>query len=185
MKKFKNYVLAATGVVALALTITLMNTNHAGAQQAVTPQAIAPPPQKPPKPPSQVEVVNPVLGVFDIDNARQPFQISTQLGSSFVVPADRRLVIEYVSIRAHGALGGYLAANLETSVNNVITLHELGFAPSQQTNINSYFASLPVRIYADPGTNVSASANSSGGPTGTLTVSGYLVDVSKFEGIPF
>jgi len=76
MYQFKNYALAAIGVVALALAITLVNTKRAGAQQT---EAIARPPAKPASP---VEVVNSPtvyiagtpLPVYDIDNARQPFQ---------------------------------------------------------------------------------------------------------------
>src|SRR3989442_1703182 len=79
MKKFKNYSVIAVGILALLVAVALINASHARAQQAQAAKAIRPPP----KPAQPVEVVNTPLAVmadvplpvFDIDNARQPFQV--------------------------------------------------------------------------------------------------------------
>src|SRR6476469_6120988 len=110
MDKLKNYALAAIGVIAVALSITLVTTKRAGAQQA---EAIARPPAKPASPVEVVNVPTVVVGntplaVFDIDNARQPFQTFdgftlTPNGPNgkfdqllITVPNGKRLVIEQI-----------------------------------------------------------------------------------------
>ncbi|HYW69860.1 MAG TPA: hypothetical protein VE961_02425, partial [Pyrinomonadaceae bacterium] len=139
MHNFKHYAFAVIGVTALALTITLVNTKRAGAQQT---EAIARTPGKPSSPvdvmntPS-VLVSNVPLPMFDMDNARQPFQLGNAVfpvtngsaGAEFTigqVPAGKRLVIEYVSGQGITPVNERLVnAYLRTSVGGTYVNHYL------------------------------------------------------------
>ena len=114
----------------------------------------------------------------------QPFQYLFQTvdngprtSQSIVVPAHKRLVIEYISASLNeypGGIGG--GVYLETvaggqDVTYYLTDSIQDFAKRNQS----------LRIYADPGTTVTVGADSSNfvtGPIGTDTeVSGYYVNV--------
>jgi hypothetical protein len=201
MKKFKNYSVIAVGILALLVAIVLINASHARAQQAQPAKVVGPPP----KPPQQVQVVNIPLPVFDIDNARQPFQASVRLNLDnsfkdlepiFTVPNDKRLVIEYISAR--GLLTGndsfcfFNRGEVRTQVaNGGVQSHYFGMnrqgTQGTDAGVDSIFAfSQQARLYADPGTTVRAEAEQVTFCKGTLdvTISGYLVDVAQFQEIP-
>ncbi len=193
MKKFKNYSVIAVGILALLVAIALINASHARAQQAQPAKAVGPPP----KPPQQVQVVNIPLPVFDIDNARQPFQASVRLGldnssdleTIATVPNDKRFVIEYISARGFLTGNGcfFNEAQLQTQVasggvqSHYLVMNLLG----TEAGTDSIFGfSQQARLYADPGTTVRARASTlfcSGGLQ--VTISGYFVDVSQFVDI--
>lgn len=191
MKKFKNYAVIAVGILTLAVAIAVINASHARAQG---PQIVVKPGKNPPQP---VQVVNPTLAVFDIDNARQPLHVSqtlvlTSCNTTEVliatVPNDKRFVIEYIS--ASGNLGGnnfFRKADVFTVVNGQGQRHYLVMNRLGNDNFSTFFAfSQQARLYADPGTLVRANATQgacSGGGILDVTISGYLVDVAQFVDI--
>ena len=132
--------------------------------------------------PLQVEVVN-TPTVHDADNpARQPVQTFVSFDDPYVVPAGKRLVIEYFSGQVINDDGTVSSATLRTSTGGSVNLdHLVPLGPPTGTNgtQNSYQFGQLVRVYADPGTEVRAAYLYSG--TGSVTVigriSGHLVDV--------
>jgi hypothetical protein len=206
MHKFKNYMLAAIGVLALASSITLVTTKRAGAQQAA---AIARPPAKPASP---VEVVNvpsvfiegTPLAVFDVDNARQPFQRDDALDFGnggprglvdfgiAVVPVNKRLIIEHVSVAGNSFPSNssqkFNKFSLKTSVNGSDANHYFGWNDQGSDGGNGWnqVISESVRLYADPGTTVRYSMDRSTNLIQShiqVSISGYFVDVAQFQDI--
>jgi hypothetical protein len=106
------------------------------------------------------------------------------VSSPFVVPANKRLVIELITgeifvptgqlIRVH-VVTQASGSNLPSHALNFNT--KLSFTGSQDI----YVATLPVRLYADPGTPVllEVQRDSETGSSGTaeVTFSGYLVNL--------
>jgi hypothetical protein len=160
---------------------------------------VLPPAEAGEKPPSPVEVVNTQANpvpIQDMDNpARQSVQHSCVCSipggsaidtDSVLVPLGKRLVIEFVSVHAllptgqipevqvftgTGALPGGT-----TSMGHQIAL--TGPLASAVTDI--YQASQPVRLYADPGSEVliHVARNQTGGAaTFKVTWTGHLVDL--------
>ena len=131
------------------------------------------------------------IPVRDGDNpARQPFQKETDLyvtdgneGASdfFNVPANKRLVIEFVSSDSDVPNGQFPRIVLATSVGGLYDYHfivatRLGAVGGS----DEFFASQPTTIYADPGTNVIVGFTRnafSGLANCRVTVSGHFVDV--------
>lgn len=119
-----------------------------------------------------VNVVNTPLPVT-VDSARQPWQMDFLGYSTFTVPADRRLTIEYISVgcfqNSTTPPFPMLAGTILTTVANVGVEY---FIPATYSGTGSgydfYYGSLPVRIYADPGTEVIVNGICD------LKVSGYL-----------
>jgi hypothetical protein len=114
-----------------------------------------------------VEVVNGPdrpIPTFDVQNpACLPFQIELVLGppngqthqtESFVVPRNRRLVIEHVSVSGSG--DGFIRTHVTTTANGVVAEHFLVNVPQGTTASGTpvFHASQPTRWYADPGTEV-------------------------------
>ena len=133
--------------------------------------------------PIPVTVANTVQN-RDADNpAQQPFQTLIQPSSdtaasaaqSFSVPAHKRLVIEFVSseLNEYPRGGGAYSYLTTTAGGQTVTYY---FANTyESTNRKSQV----VRLYADPGTDVTVGANTYGGNgVGTDTeLSGYYVNV--------
>jgi hypothetical protein len=128
--------------------------------------------------------------VRDVDNpARQAFQdrLTFNLADGFsevcmpiaVVPAGKRLVIEYVSARVSLPGGQKLrGVQLFNNLNGDFAYHYLMPAPTGA--FNEYVVGQPLRLYADANTQVSicASRDLSAGTAQVLaTISGYLVDM--------
>ena len=133
--------------------------------------------------PISVNVANTVQN-HDADNpAQQPFQILMQPSSdttasvsqSFSVPAHKRLVLEFVSseVNEYPSKGGAYSYLTTTAGGQTVTYY---FANTYESAARK---SQVVRLYADPGTDVTVGANTYGGNgVGTDTeLSGYYVDV--------
>ena len=195
MHSFKNYALAATGVIALALSITLVTTKRAGAQQT---EAIGRAPVVTPaaKPVSPVEITNTPLPVLDIDNARQPYQSGNWLvqasngqlfanTSILTVPSGKRLVIEHVTAEGSSPNGRIISASVRTTVSVWVEDHQLVLTDQgvSANNGNFYQAtSQPMKFYADPGTSVVVSfeRNDNRNKTSmTFQLSGYYIDLPQ------
>ena len=141
-----------------------------------------------------VEVVNtsdsPVLG-RDVDHpARHPFQRGVVIefatgegiaSAQFTVPADKRLVIEYVSANIILTEGVMFRFSVRTSAGSSTGTHY--FAPISQPNFpEAYTISQDTRVYAAPGSTVTIEArrtvNATSLPsTGFASISGHLVDL--------
>lgn len=136
---------------------------------------------------------NQIVLVRDPDNpARQPVQASGDCtvinGAScstvlLGVPAGKRLVIEYVSMTVMLGVAGAMAKFSLNTVNGDFGVHR--FPWSQPTvapalgGSRTATVSQQVRIYADPGTAVSALGEVSINTTGEIVfeISGHFVDL--------
>lgn len=107
---------------------------------------------------------------------QQPFQFGminvefdpTQLGAhvSFTVPAGKRLVIEYVSGDILQDIGDAVSFAVTTTVNGVTAAHRMVLTPVGPAGgfAKAFTAAKSLRVYADPGTEVTISAlNTLGG----------------------
>jgi hypothetical protein len=101
--------------------------------------------------------------------------------ASFTVPTGKRLVVEAVS--GYALLPGGMAfryAALQTSVGGVAANHFLQTRLDPDTRANHIALPVPTRLYADPGTAVTAQVQRHGvaGATSdiTVSVSGYLLN---------
>lgn len=95
--------------------------------------------------------------VYNVRDAQTPFQANFYASPGFIeVPAGKRLVIEYVGIRAHGNEGAvYYAPAIETTTGGQTTRHYLGLQFTRAINGYAFFESgQTTRLYADPGTSV-------------------------------
>ena len=125
-----------------------------------------------------VRVVNTPLPVTVTNQAMSgtPVAFNTGASSVFTVPVAQRLVIEYVSGQC-GVTGQLLAPTpfIQTVTGGVTTSHFItlptGFIPSAEVAVQ--FGQL-VKIYADPGTNVTVGLLQQGVGCG-ITFSGQLV----------
>jgi hypothetical protein len=131
--------------------------------------------------------------MHDVDNgARQPVQFNINLfgaegsfninGSAYQVPAGKRLVIEQITARVAVDSPQWIEVRLGLTAGSTTLAHYLRLDPPLALNGgNSYYTTLPVRYYADPGTSVVVGLARSGGTTGSwngsLTFSGYLVNL--------
>jgi hypothetical protein len=112
---------------------------------------------------------------------RQPVQAYVTYASAgpdqpYVVPSNKRLVIEYVS-GSVGCKGQLSGIRLETTVADVFVTHRVLWGPRQEGGESDYFPfAQMVQLYADPGTTVKVGFNGSGTLTGKAAISGYLVD---------
>ena len=127
------------------------------------------------------EVDNPVRNPY-----QQAFFVFMAAGESGMdvdlapVPAGKRLVIEYVSIRARLASDQTLFMVLGTTAGGAGANHSIPVSQTFATFINSFrvVGGETLRIYADPGTTPFLSVdrnNTVGGMDGIVTVSGYYV----------
>ena len=111
------------------------------------------------------------------------FDPTLQGGStSFIVPVDKRLVIEYVSASIFKDGDGDIAMfDVKTTVNDATVSHFIPPTPLGAAGgyAKSYAANQSLRIYADPGTTVILTV---GNPLSSragmhVSVSGYLESV--------
>lgn len=131
--------------------------------------------------------------VSDVDNpARQPFQQLFNFsfdhtqgtnGQSFVVPAGKRLVIEFVSAAIALEMGLVVDAVVTTTVGGIAGGHHLiptSMGPAWGFPL-SYLISKDIRVYADPGTTVgfSITDNLTGNGGAWGTISGYLINIPQ------
>jgi hypothetical protein len=140
-----------------------------------------------------VQVANPEtapVAVRDVDFGRQPFHQSANFSfpdgsitrsTSISIPAGKRLVIEYVS----GHLGVPAGQNitkiaLGVTLNQQFADHFIIRTPIGDSGLGNEFfgASQQMRVYADD-LFINVQRNSPNGTAGgTVTISGYLVDVT-------
>ena len=129
---------------------------------------------------------NDPLLVSDVNNiARQPFQRIMFLPagpSSFVVPAGKRLVIEFASMNTSVDTGcRVIALTIQTTVGGTNAGFSLPPTHAMVPGRSFDTVGQPVSIYADPGTQVSFStftqSTGSCNLLGSISISGYLVDV--------
>ncbi|MGH9863596.1 MAG: hypothetical protein ACRD35_09255 [Candidatus Acidiferrales bacterium] len=137
--------------------------------------------------------VNGVALVRDDDNpARQPYQaaidvdlvnLSSQTCTSFNVPADHELVIEYFSAEAHLPTGQkVLRFEVAPTVGGSTIIHRFGatFQGTEAGGLTDQFiTSQETRLYVDPGLNKGQACifrnSSSGAASADVSISGYLV----------
>jgi hypothetical protein len=153
-------------------------------------------------PPSglDVQVLNNPLTVRDAENpGRHAFQALAFCSAAptitgchvdFAVPANQLLVIETVSASINMPEGQSGNSNIQTHTTSLGALFHL---PLQLEGNNGsgfvfYGTTQSVRLYANPGTTVTATMNRLGGSTGTAaagaSISGYLIDCGAGTGCP-
>ncbi|HTT36356.1 MAG TPA: hypothetical protein VMH32_01655 [Burkholderiales bacterium] len=129
--------------------------------------------------------------IRNADNpAFQPFQATgtgTISNSALVtlttVPANKRLVIEYVSFSASVPTDQRVMGTVSTALASGAASFVVSVAPQGSDGFKDYFAgSQVVRIYADPGTDVVAECDrvpplGTGAGSCTFAISGYFVDI--------
>jgi hypothetical protein len=97
------------------------------------------------------------------------------------VPANTRMVIEYVSVQADLSNGDYIASgHLTTVVNGIEAQHFITPLRLPENSATNFAIDKQVRIYADGGTNIAVSfqrTNLSSLAEVTITISGHLVDM--------
>jgi hypothetical protein len=145
-------------------------------------------------PPTQnVNVINTPLPVREVFNpASQPFQASagdlfgaTETSKTFVlatVPAGKRLVIEYATASGFFAAGNKMGALITTTVGGITVQHQLVMIEQGAiADPVDFAAAQPMRLYADPGTNVLGIVFRTDPPSGSggagMTISGYYIDI--------
>jgi hypothetical protein len=174
MKKLTLFLLAAGTFAALMITWAVMGPRTAEAQSNAGPR---------------VTIEAPLPLPVNADAAGTPFQINlctldfpagcAAFPQVMTVPADKRLVIEYVSASCGTAnLSGTLPfLSLLTSVGGTSAGHV--FVPQavgSTTNSKLYAVAQQTRLYADPGSSVSALASGVGSTAGCfVSFSGYLL----------
>lgn len=136
---------------------------------------------------TSVTVTNPLskpVPERDFDNpARQPFQYtlspnsgaSSSATASYQVPAGKRLVIEYYSAQlTQYPSGGYAYMYLTTTVHGNTAYYKVIPPLASTTPLNQL-----TRLYADPGSMVTAQVTQSNGSSsgGIVILSGYFVNV--------
>jgi hypothetical protein len=96
--------------------------------------------------------------------------------SSFIVPADKILVIEYVTAHSQGDSNSINTLILEAYTNSKIIRYIIPMTEMQYSGGRTFSGSLSVNIYADPESKVSFGSIKSVGITGRtdLSISGYL-----------
>ena len=172
MKKLTLCLLSAGAFAAFMITWALMNPRAAEAQGGGP----------------RVTVDGPLPLPVNADAPKTPFQATlctfdAPVGcgaapASLVVPANRRLVIEYVSgtCSTENLTAMLFFARLSTLVGTELATHTFVPQPVGSTSSKIYAVAQQTRIYADPGTNVTASVGSNFGSAGCfVTLSGYLL----------
>lgn len=101
---------------------------------------------------------------------------------SFFVPADRRLVIEQVTIKATAPASGYVQTSIRNTVDGLTISPDLIMVSQGMFgDTKILLASQNVRWYADPGTEVEVTAGKSFTELAYVyaTISGYLVECPR------
>jgi hypothetical protein len=127
------------------------------------------------------------------EGSRQPFQrpFSVNLAptesfgeATFTVPAGKRIVVEYASLRASLPPGQTVFVNIVTTTAGQSAFHPVLISDQGMYGVlHLVGASHQTRIYADPGTTITVqfgrdpSAGAPGGANFFMTLSGYRVDV--------
>jgi hypothetical protein len=175
MNKFNNYLYKAACCLILVLLAAFISVGQALGKTGV----------------SDVNIVNTPLPVREVVNpANEPFQAEISFsipdGSSSetftlaVVPAGKRLVVEYATILAE-VPSGKMGARITTTAAGQYAAHHLVLTEQGPVyGTPTFVASQTMRVYADPGTGVTGivvRSDTAGTFGGLMTISGYFVDV--------
>jgi hypothetical protein len=194
MKKAKNYLLAASGLVMLLGSFVLSVPKASDAQNQRNPQPVTVENRE--QNPVPVAVLNRVRVCPDQDcpamtlnaNDRNAFQKSVPIsipkgqfgaGTDVPVPAGKRLVIEFVTA-LHYTISPPTSIELRTQVNGDDADFALLETRQSVPNVDLWITTQQVRVYADaPGFRVEAGRE---GPFledafAQVSISGYLVDL--------
>ena len=98
----------------------------------------------------------------------------------YTVPAGKRLVIEYASMKARITDAQVSRMSMYTTVGDQEVLHYLTPTPPSTIDNGETSAGQQVRLYADPGTSVLVAGDpfdSDAISFFSFTISGYLLDV--------
>jgi hypothetical protein len=175
MNTFNNYLYRAACCLIVVFLAAFINVGQALGKAGV----------------SDVNVVNSPLLVREVANpASEPFQAEVSFsipdGSSSetftlaVVPAGKRLVVEYATILAE-VPSGKMGARITTTAAGQYAAHHLVLTEQGPLfGTPAFVASQPMRVYADPGTGVTGiviRSDTTGTFGGLMTISGYFVDI--------
>lgn len=196
MQTLRNKLIALTAVGVLAVIGSTMNSSHATTQasasngQPVAPVNIVSPIPLPVTGSATVtgtvaatqsgswnfgitgnSATNPIL-VRDVDNATgQP--VAFDLFDTFTVPANKRLIIEYVSWRGSVNQGFISAQGLSLTTSGFTVTHIIPGSQVSGENIGG----AKVWFVADPGTTVLLQSSGPSIGDAPVVVSGYYVNV--------
>jgi hypothetical protein len=112
---------------------------------------------------------------------------TTQGNCPITVPEGKRLVIEYVSVRAQGPTGQKFIAQIQTNVAHTESLRGkiwlVFFHQGTFSGIDVFTASQPMRVYAEPSVPpalfVATRTDISGSAFIEATISGYIVNMRR------
>lgn len=169
------------GGLALAAAVAVMgsgagNVRAAGSKDVVVVNTPAEPvPTKAVDQPAQQPFADVKALAFDDGEAQKFIEFDP-------VPGGKRLVIETVTVRTQAAAGQVWDVSMFVTTAGVPVAHNLEAATLQTvTGIDIRSATLPVRFYADAGSEVRLFGHRQGGSTGIagvrVTISGHYVDV--------
>jgi hypothetical protein len=141
------------------------------------------------KNPVEVKVVNTPLQVqTPASGTGEVFQKQIEItvppnrifaSNSFTVPSARRLVIEYVGVRASGGINDWVGVNFTTTAGGEEVTYFLPTLPAANFS-NQRVAGQLVKVYAEPGSTVSCEvvrSETTAQAFGQCSFSGYLVPV--------
>lgn len=130
-----------------------------------------------------VDTMKPFLKTitFDIPSG------TTQGNCPITIPEGKRLVIEYVSVRAQGPTGQKFIAQIQTNVAHTESLRGIiwlvFFYQGTFSGIDVFTASQPMHVYAEPSTPpalfVATRTDISGSAFIEATISGYIVTMRR------
>lgn len=146
--------------------------------------AVASVPAKAPAPGTViVDTMQPFLKTINFDIAAG----TTQGNCPITVPEGKRLVIEYVSVRAQGPTGQKFIAQIQTNVAHTESLRGkiwlVFFYQGTFSGIDVFTASQPMHVYAEPSVPpalfVATRTDISGAAFIEATISGYIVNMRR------
>ena len=151
---------------------------------APEPVSVAPAPPKTAAPISAaVDTMQPFLKTINFDIPAG----TTQGNIPITIPDGKRLVIEYVSVRAQGPTGQKFIAQIQTNVAHTESLRGkiwlVFFYQGTFSGIDVFTASQPMHVYAEPSTPpalfVATRTDIIGSAFIEATISGYVVTMRR------
>ena len=190
MFRFKQSLITAAGlslVISLLALVTPTRTQGQGGNQQPLSVSVV---NTDSRPVPVREVGDPARQAVQVQSACviasfQPFLGCTP-ADHYTVPAGKRLVIEYASLKAFLPPGQAAVMGIETILNNEPVKHSLPQTPAVVTtnpllgdgSLNVVTTGQQMRIYGDGSVTVKAErTGDTGSATFIFTISGYLVDV--------
>ncbi|MGB7068023.1 MAG: hypothetical protein WBD22_00835 [Pyrinomonadaceae bacterium] len=185
MKRIKNSLIAIAGISLLtgAVTFFMPHLTQGQGGDVVGPT----------KPVKVVNTTDEPVPVRDVDNVRQPFHKTTNLGLAdgqdfiletiFTVPVGKQLIIETVSARIELPTADipHIVRVSTDPVDGSGGFHDILVLKQGERGTNSVFGGTHyIRAYADAGTRIKVTlvrSSSTDRADASINVSGYLVDV--------